>query len=310
MVESGISEQLEFIDENSTDRTSEFGVYSTASFRIEDPVTPEYGIDNDGTPQALLDGPLNFQASLTCKPFSLKILRIMGDYTEDSNAGTWEVTFPAELPEHNTLRGQILGLDEDRFFEFRNFKIGNWELEATTGDGAVLLTFDPILARDGDLQSGTVSQDDPDQTVPIQWSDYAVRFDGSSIGTVQSATPSMDRDIQNEHGIVDQSGADARKPQHISEGQFTIEPTITVKVTDDQPIRESLDDDSLPLTPQGSRTEIPEVRLANTADSTRGDIVLENVKATLQGFETQEEKDTRTIAMDLTARNVRITGDL
>ena len=310
MVETGISEKIQFIDDTSTDITSEFGIYSSASFQISDPVNQEDGIGNEGKPYALTDGPLNFESSITCKPFSLKILQIMGDYTEDGGAGTWEITFPGQLPEHDELKGQIIGQDEDRYFSFTNFKVGGFSLEASTGDGAVLLTFEPILAKDGQIESGNVTQADPDETVPIQWKDYAVKFNGSSIGLVESTTQSMDRDIQNEHGLVDSTGADARKPQHISEGQFSIEPTVVVKVTDDEPFRQVLDDDSLPLQPQNTRTEISTVTLENTTDSTKGDIVLENVKANMESFDMDEDKNTRTVAMNLTARNIKVQGDL
>jgi len=293
MVESGISEELQFIDSNSTDITADFGAFSAATFIIDESAREERGVSTEGKPVAIQDGPVENRATLTAKPETLEVLKIMGSF--DSGAGT--ITFDENLPEHDFLRGQHTS---GEYFEFSNLKIGGFTLESGI-DEAVTISFDPIHAKTGQIVQGTVTDFDPDCT-PLQWTDTNVKIDGSSFGVIESvAGTTLDRNISAEHGL-----GQGREPAEIIEGNFTIQPSFVVKVEDASPWEKLLDDTTYPLTVSDSRSPISEISF--DFGGTNGELVITNAKLEIDTFDMDEDKDTRTVELSLKAEDISVRG--
>lgn len=293
MVESGLSEELQFIDSTSTDITADFGAFSAATFIIDESAREERGVSTEGKPKAILDGPVENRSTLTCKPETLEVLKIMGSF--DSGAGT--ITFTENLPEHDFLRGQFTS---DKYFEFSNFKVGGFTLESSI-DEAVTISFDPVHAKTGEIQDGTVTDFDPDCT-PLNWTDTDVKIDGTSFGTIESvAGTTLDRNISAEHGL-----GQGREPAAVIEGNYSIQPSFVVKVEDAEPWEKLLDDTTYPLTVSDSRSDISEISF--DFGGTNGELVITNAKLEIDTFDMEEDKDTRTVELSIKAEDISVRG--
>lgn len=293
MSEQGLAEDIEFIDSNGTNITSDFGLFSTSSFIIDESAREERGVATSGKPGAILDGPVENRATITCKPETLEVLKIMGSF--DSSAGTIE--FTENLPEHDILRGQFA---TDNYFEFNDLKIGGFTLEANI-DEAVTINFDPIHAKSGQIVQGTVSDYTPDAN-PLNWTDADVKIDGSSFGIVESvAGTALDRDINAEHGL-----GQGRDPAEIIEGNYSINPSFVIKVEDAKAWEKVLDDSSYPLTVSDSRDTISEISF--DFGTGNGELVITNAKLEIDTFDMDEEKETRTIELSVFAKDIKVRG--
>lgn len=289
-VENGLAENIEFVDENGTSIQDLFGAYASASFIIDESTRREGTIGNDGKPSEIADGPVENRATIECKPETLEILKIMGDY--DSGAGT--ISFPAQLPEHQNLYGQHTSNER---FAFSNFKVGGFTLSSELDD-TVLIEFDPIHAKTGQIEQNTVDVS-PVKGNSLQWTDTVVKINGSQFGITESTQSQLDRNPNPEHGL-----GTGREPEEISEGQFDINLSFVVKVQDASAWEELLDDTTYPLTVSDSRSPISELSL-DFGDG-NGELVVENGKAEINTFDMDEEKDTRTVELSFEAENIKV----
>lgn len=291
MTESGIAEDIKFIDSSSTDITSDFGAFANASFIIDETSRAERGVTTGGKPAAILDGPVENRATLNCKPATLEVLKVMGTF--DSGAGT--ITFDENLPEHDTLRGQFTS---SKSFEFSNLKVGGFTLESSI-DESVTIQFDPIHARSGQITDSTVTDYDPDVT-PLQWTDTDVKIDGTSFGTIESvAGETLNRNISPEYGL-----GQGREPAAVIEGNYNITPSFVVKVEGASAWEKLLDDTTYPLTVQDQRTPVSEISF--DFGTGNGELVIENGKFEINTFDMEEEKDTRTVELSINAENIKV----
>lgn len=303
MVETGLAEKIEVIDSTGTDRTDVLGIHQTATFQIQEDHTSERSISSGGKPVAIREGPVEFPASLTIKPTSLKALRIVGNYNEPGD-GTYEITFPGDqqLESHDFFRGQI---DADDFFEFRNVKFGSFTMDFGVED-VVTIEYGTVLATDGDIQEGTVTEPTQDGT-PLQWTDANVLIGGTTVGVVESVNKEVNRNISSEFGITDSTDGDARKPVAIIEGNFEFMPSLVIKVTNTRAWEEALDTSGTTLEVQGSKAgDTVSVDFGGSS----GKLEFQEAKFTVEEYELNEDKDTRTIELTGMAEDVKITGDL
>lgn len=290
-MESGIAEDILFEDEDGNDITEDFGAFSSASFEIQDENRAERSIGSGGKPVNISDGPVENQASLTCKPETLEVLKIMGSF--DSENG--EITFEENLPEHETLQGQFTS---DHSFKFSDFKVGGFTLEAGI-DESVTIEFDPIHAKTGEILDEETPEFNQDCN-PLNWTDSTLKIDGEEFGVIESiAGNTLDRDISPEHGI-----GSGREPEAVVEGNFSINPDFVVKVEDAEPWEKMLDDTSYPLTIQDSKDPIDEISV-DFGDS-NGEIVIEEGKVVIDPFDMEEDKETRTVTVDITGKNIKV----
>jgi len=289
-IQSGLSENIELIDQNSNNIQDLFGAYSSASFIIDESARREGTIGNDGKPTEIMDGPVENRATVECKPESLEILKVMGSY--DSNAGT--ITFDANLPLLNELNGQHT--DNERF-HFTNVKFGSFTLTSELDD-TVLIEFDPVHAETGEIEEQTVDVN-PVKGSPLQWTDTVFKINGSQFGVTESVTSTLDRNISAEHGL-----GQGREPAEIIEGQFDIELSFLVKVQDASAWEELLDDTTYPLTVQDQRSPINELSI-DFGDG-NGELVVEEGKAEINTFDMEEEKDVRTVELTVQGENIKV----
>jgi len=291
MVEVGLSENIELVDETGSNIEQDFGAFASASFIIDESTRREGTIGNDGRATEISDGPVENRATITCKPETLEILKVMGSY--DSGAGT--ITFDKFLPELNVLNGQHT--DSHRF-HFENVKFGGFTLNSEI-DATVTIEFTPIHASLGEIQENTVDVAAVDGS-PLQWTDTVVKIDGTQFGTVESvAGDTLNRNISPEYAL-----GEGREPAEIVEGQFNIQPSFVVKVEHVEAWKELLDDSSFPLQTQDERTPINEVSF-DFGDG-NGELVITNAKAEINTFDMDEEKDTRTVELSFQAKDIEV----
>lgn len=292
MVETGLSEEIEFTDSSSADITSDFGSFAAASFIIDETANEERGVSTAGKPSAIVDGTVENRATLTCKPNTLEVLKVMGSF--DSQAGT--ITFSESLPEHDNLKGQFTSNES---FLFSNLKVGGFTLESSI-DETVTISFDPIHAKTGEIVQSSTTDFTPTGT-PLQWTDTNVKIDGTSFGIVESvAGTTLDRNISPEYGL-----GQGREPAEIIEGNYTIQPSFVVKVENAEPWEKLLDDTTYPLTVQDSRTPISEISF--DFGNGNGELVVEEGKIEINTFDLDEEKnDVRTVELSIKAENIKV----
>jgi len=290
MVEAGLSENIQLIDESGTEVQDLFGSYSSASFIIDESTRREGTIGNDGKPSNIADGTVENRATIECKPETLEILKIMGDY--DGTAGT--ITFPAKLPELQELNGQFTTSER---FHFSNLKVGGFTLSSEV-DSTVLIEFDPIHAESGEIQQNTVDVATVSAQA-LQWTDSIVKINGSKFGITESVESTLDRNINAEFGI-----GSGREPEAIVEGNFDISLSFVVKVQDASAYEELLDDTTYPLTVQNKRSPISELSI-DFGDN-NGELVITNGKAEINTFDMEDEKDTRTVELTFEAEDIEV----
>lgn len=292
-IESGLSENIKFVDDTSTEIQDLFGAYSSASFLINENSRREGTIGNDGKASEIADGPVTNEASIECKPETLEILKVMGTF--DSGAGT--ITFDTLLPKHDLLEGQFT---DSKSFKFENFKVGGFTITSEL-DSSVLIEFDPIRAETGSIVDSTVDVSAVTGTA-LQWVDTTVKIDGTQFGITESVTSTLDRNVNSEHGL-----GSGREPEEIVEGEFNIEISLVVKVEDAEPWEKLLDDTTYPLTVSDSRSDVSEISI--DFGTGNGELVIENGKAQIEPFEFDEDKDTRTVELTFpAAENIKVRG--
>jgi len=303
MVESGLAEDVKLLDSNGTDRTDELGFVESATFRFDEAEEAERSVGSGGKPVDIRDSTVEFTGSLTFKPTTLKGLRVFGEFTDDGD-GTYTITFPGDqqLEQHNELKGQF---DGNNIFSLRDVKLDDLTVDAGVDD-AVTVEFGNVLALDGDVQDGSVALSEPSDNV-LQWTDAEVSINGSTVGAVESASLSINRNVSSEYGITGDTGGDARKPVALVEGNFEFEPSIVIKVQDERAYEEALDDSGSTISIQGEKS-----KQSLTLDFGGGDgqFKFTNAKFTADDFEMQSDKDTRTVELSGTAEDAEVTGDI
>jgi hypothetical protein len=302
MVESGLSENVKLLDSSGTDRTDELGFVESATFRFDEAEEAERSVGSGGKPIDIRDSTVEFTGSLTFKPTTLKGLRVFGDFTDDGD-GTYTITFPGDqqLEQHNELKGQF---DGNNVFSLRDVKLDDLTVEAGLDD-AVTVEFGNVLALDGDVQDGSVSLSQPSDSV-LQWTDAEVLINGTIVGTVESASLSINRNVSSEYGITGSTGGDARKPIALVEGNYEFEPSIVIKVQDERAYEEALDDSGTTISIQGDKSK-QSLSLDFGGD---GKFKFTDAKFTAEDFEMQSEKDARTVELSGTAEDAEVTGEI
>jgi len=302
MVESGLSENVKLLDSSGTDRTDELGFVESATFRFDEAEEAERSVGSGGKPVDIRDSTVEFTGSLTFKPTTLKGLRVFGEFT-DNGDGTYTITFPGDqqLEQHNELKGQF---DGNNVFSLRDVKLDDLTVEAGLDD-AVTVEFGNVLALDGDVQDGSVSLSEPSDSV-LQWTDAEVLINGTTVGTVESASLSINRNVSSEYGITGSTGGDARKPIALVEGNYEFEPSIVIKVQDERAYEEALDDSGTTISIQGDKSK-QSLSLDFGGD---GKFKFTKAKFTAEDFEMQSEKDARTVELTGTAEDAEVTGDI
>lgn len=288
--QSGLAENIEFVDETGASIQDLFGSYSSASFEISESTRREGTIGNDGKPSEIADGPVENIATIECKPETLEILKIMGDYNDTDG----EITFPAQLPEHQALNGQFTS---GKRFHFENFKVGGFTLTSEL-DESVLIEFTPIHAKTGEIQQQTVDVDTV-KCQALQWTDTVVKINGTQFGLTESVQSTLDRNPDPEHGL-----GTGREPEEITEGQFDISLSMVLKVQDAKAWEKLLDDTTYPLQVQDQRSPVNELSIDFGAGN--GELVVTEGKAEIDTFDMDEEKDTRTIELTFEASDIEV----
>lgn len=306
---TGISEKVQVIDETSTDRTNLLGLYQTGTFTFPDTEEEaERSIDSGGKPVEIRDGAVDFPLSLTFKPTTLEALRLMGTYSTFNSGSKYRINFPENesLPELDFVRMQFIDNANDTgYYEASNVKVGEFVLGVESND-VVTIEFPTMFAKDGKIVEGSTVNVSSNDGVPLQWSDAEVKIGGSTVGVVDSVNQSVNRNLSSEHYITSDTGASARKPDLLEEGNYEMLPSIVVRVTNLRAFREAVDDGSGDLEIQSSKS-YDNVELAFGGKA--GSLIFTDGKFEIDEYELDEDKDTRTVELSGESLDVKVEGD-
>jgi len=302
-LQTGISEDIEILDNGSTDITDLFGVNTLASHNVEQETTPVPSIGQGTKPVATTDGVATIQGSITCQPSDLRVLQVFGSFT-DNGDGTYTVTFDEKLPAHTFKQEKV---DGNGTAELQGFKFGSMTLSVEE-DG--VLTLDASgLGNDFEFdESASVDTASPNLG-PREFFQTSLSIDGTSVGSVESVEINMERELSSEKGIEDDAQGEKRTPTAILETAFNLDMVAVVNIENQRAWEEALGDTSSPYEPVDNRAPVPATLTVETPNGT--DTV------TLSGFLPEEvssemanDGEKRTATLAGTLQDITVDGDL
>lgn len=302
--------EQEFILERMNDDgdlTTLLGNQASISYAINHENEPQESVSHQPTLQEAVDGMTEISVSVDCEPPTLKAAQTVGTYSEDTNAGTWEVTLDDFLPE---LRAKIQ-VTSTKVLVVEGLKFDGFTLSINNGEVVEMTLHEGNNgnATYAELRDTTI--DAPDlEDKPDSYLDTIANLDGNTVGSGESITIEYRRNIQARRGIQSYSDGERRLPDEITEGNKQFSWDATIEVTDDQPFQTHFNDTTYPLQISDFSAEVPFELELNQNDATRGSIELTGGKPTDLGGELLNDDDVRTIDMSGNGRIASITGEL
>jgi len=302
---TGIEQEfiLERMD-TGEDITAQLGNLAEINYGIGFSNELRNSIGQGPTLQEAVDMAAEISVSVDCEPPTLKATQAVGEYTEDSGAGTWTVNLTDKLPE---MRAQIQ-VTETKVLVVEGIKFDGFTLTINV-DGVVELTLDEGNngnATSVQLENTTISTPEPDGK-PESFLDVTALLDNETVGSADSVTINYTRNVESRRGIQEYTGGERRLPDEITEGSKNFEWDTTIEVTDDQAFTVLFNDDTYPLTISDfSDTVSFEAELSSTS----GSIELTGGKPSDLGGQLINDDDVRTIDLTGNGTTATITGDL
>lgn len=302
--------EQEFVLERMSDDedlTVLLGNQTSISYSINHDNEPRSSAGHQPRLQEAVDGMTEISVSIDCEPPSLEALKVVGDYTDDTDEDTWEVELTDHLPE---MRARIQAT-ADEVLVVEGIKFDGFTLNIQSGE-VVEMTFpegNNGNATNVELQEDTITTPDLEGK-PDSYLDNTVSLDGETVGSVETASIEYRRNIQARRSIQEYESGDRRLPDEITEGNKEFTWDTTIEISDDQAFRVHFNDDSYPLTLADFSEAVPVEIVLNQDDNTSGTIELEGGRPSDLGGELLNDDDIRTIDMNGNALTSTITGDL
>lgn len=232
---TGITDQVVILDSGASQIEGQLGWIEAASHEIEQNVSTERGI-GVAKPQYQSDGLAEFNHGLTIRPVNFRVFKLLGTDT----TGTKDISLDDTLPEF-TVQHKIVDASNDQYVELKNAKFGSFTLDIPGPDEDLEVDFDGLgrpEASDNIVNQGSLSPNVPSSGA-LQGKDLIVKVGGTSIGSVESGTISLDRNLRGDSGIADVTNR--RLPEALLEGNynFLIE-SLVIKLDDDKAWEEVL----------------------------------------------------------------------
>jgi len=297
-IKNGISDEINIIDKStSSNITAELGLIEQGGWDFTFDESRESSVGRVPTFEAAIEQMADLSVSLTIKAPSLKPMKLMGSYSEDTQAGTWTVDLTDFLPEFDMK----LQVTESKTLNCIDIKWG----EATVRVGkeeAVIIEFSG-KCLDAEVLDTTISTPEP-ASDPAKWIDAELLLDATKVAAIDSASITYTRDTE----AVTHVGAKSRMPQKIIEKMKDFTYDMTIEVVDTQAWEETFEDSSFPLTsPDGEKNEIA-AKMDLT--STQGSFEVQESKITDNSGEVADDAEIRTVDISGQGNKAVIEGSL
>lgn len=297
-IKNGISDEINIIEKSgSTDITAELGLIENGGWEFTFGESRESSVGRVPNFEAAIEEMAELNVSLSIKAPSLKAMKLMGSYSEDSGAGTWTVDLTDFLPEFDMK----LQVTDSKVLRCVDIKWG----EATISVGkeeAVVIEFSG-MCLDAEVLDETISTPEP-ASDPAKWIDAELLIDSTKVAAIDSASITYTRDLE----AVTHVGAKSRMPQKIIEKMKDFTYDMTIEITDTQAWEETFDGASFPLTaPDGEKQEIA---AAMQLLDTQGSFEVQESKITDNSGEVADDAEIRTVDISGQGNKAVIEGTL
>jgi len=310
---TGLTDEIRVEDGSGNDVFNDVEVnISSASHEVELPSELISSIGEGAGFIARQDGPISVTGDLSIRAIDLSVLRLMGDYTEDSGAGTWTVTSKDVLPEWSfkqqvteTAAITLSGYDSSGTepAPAKGFKFDEYTLNVSK-DETVTVDFSGIGLY-AELVEETITTNNS-VLKPENWLDAHVEVDGTQIGSLDSVEVSVTRGAEAVRGIEQRDTNFRKLPSQVVEGMREVSFSMTVEVTDKQAWEEVFGETGTTIQPVDEKSEKQIDVVTETAGTlTVNSAVVENVSGDLE-----DDSEVRTVDIDGNARDWTASGQL
>lgn len=307
--QQGIAEKARIIRKDTgTDITSKLGKLIGLSWNINESSERESDVNSGANYRANTDTLVTVDGEASFRVPDFKIWRLMGEYNEPGD-GTWNVDLTDVLPLFE-LKCQVQKTSSDRILHIYAVKFGQGEITVDK-DGFMIATFQYQAVLDDqnqfyEFKDGVTLSDPGVEGWSKRGKDTEFSIAGSPVGSGQSFTMTYNRDVQADKGIEPNDGRPKRVPTQLIERLKDFSVNGEVDITDFQIMKETLDDDTFPLTTQDRRTEKSmELALAN---SDYGSTQWTGGKLNPIGGELANDADKRQVSIEGTATGATVEG--
>lgn len=307
--QQGITDQARIIRKSdSTDITSKLGKMLSLSWNINENSEREADVNSGANYRSNTDTLVTVDGTVSFRVSALDIFRLQGTYNE--SGGTWTVTLEDTLPLFR-IKAQVQETTDDRLLDIYAVKFGRGEVNVDK-DGFMVATFDyqAVLDDSGnslyEFQDDTTISDPGVEGYSKRGFDTEFTIEGTAVGSGQSFTFTYNRDLDADKGIEPNDGRQRRAPTQLIEQLKDFQVQGDVDITDFQVFKETLDDDTFPLTSQDRRTE-KTVGLG-LAQSTSGSIEWTGAKLNPLSGELSNDAGKRQVGIEGNATGATITG--
>lgn len=310
---TGLSDEVQVNDGSDTDVFSNVDVnIASASHNVELPDNLFSSVGEGAGYVARTDGVISIEGDLSIRAIDSSVLRLIGNYSEDTDAGTWSISSQDVLPAWD-FKQQIT---ENEYISLGGYTESGGSPSYETGfkfDEVTInvATDEPItmdfsgLGLFAQVESGTIDTNNSSLN-PENWLDAHVQIDGTSVASLEDAEISITRDAEAVRGIQDKVDSTRVLPDEIVEGMRDVSVSMTVEVTDREPWEDVFGDTSTPLQPSGDKTPVPVTLVLSNGD----EISLSDVVFTSIDGELADDAEVRTVSLEGTALDWSASGDL
>jgi hypothetical protein len=311
---TGLTDEVQIQDGTGTDVFSDVEVnIASASHDVEIPSDLLSSVGEGAGFVSRQDGVVNVSGDISIRAIDLSVLRLIGDYTEDTDAGTWTVSSTDTLPEwefHQKVTDNeaivLSGYDDSGAepepapgFKFDSATFTVSKDETVTVDFSGMGLYAELQSTSIDTNNSVLN--------PENWLDAHVEIDGAEVGTLEDVEVDIARDADAVRGIEQRKENYRLLPSEIIEGMRDVSFSMTIEINDKTAWEQVMDDQSgTPVRPSDERTEkTVKVVTDGAGDLTVNGAIFENVSGELS-----DDAEVRTVDVDGNARDWVAEGDL
>jgi len=311
---TGLTDEVQIQDGTGTDVFSDVEVnIASASHDVEIPSDLLSSVGEGAGFVSRQDGVVNVSGDISIRAIDLSVLRLIGDYTEDTDAGTWTVSSTDTLPEwefHQKVTDNeaivLSGYDDSGAepepapgFKFDSATFTVSKDETVTVDFSGMGLYAELQSTSIDTNNSVLN--------PENWLDAHVEIDGAEVGTLEDVEVDIGRDADAVRGIEQRKENYRLLPSEIIEGMRDVSFSMTIEINDKTAWEQVMDDQSgTPVRPSDERTEkTVKVVTDGAGDLTVNGAIFENVSGELS-----DDAEVRTVDVDGNARDWVAEGDL
>jgi len=300
---TGIEQNFRIYREDKDEEITDLlGNLSNISYAIQ--VDNELRSDvNDTRLRQAVDGAAEIYVSVDCEPVSLKALQLVGEYEE--NEEEWTVQLTEYLPE---MRAEIQ-VTNDHTLVISGIKFDGFTLQIQV-DGVVEVTFNDGSngnATHVELKEESLDFDSDQVDKAESFLDVTALINDNVIGSAESVSVDYTRNVDSKRGIQEYEQGERRLPDEITEGTRTFSWDATIEVTDATPFEVLFNQDEYPITLDDHSQDID---FTTKLTEERGSIELQDGKVTDLTGDIPNDDEVNTIDLSGNGIKAEITGEL